>query len=60
MFSAKEIVEIIINPRAGLQTTNNYVGEPAEVVSIINKHTLLLEFCDGRKLTVDAKCVRKI
>lgn len=60
MFEKKEIIEIISNPRPGLEMTRCYVGEPAEIVSVINIKTLLVEFCDGRQLTVDVECVRKV
>lgn len=60
-FIVSDIVEIISNPIEHLKTTNKYIGEPAEIVSIITKGSAyLLRFCDDRMMTVDISCLKKI
>jgi hypothetical protein len=60
MIRKGDIIEIISNPRPTVALTEKYVGEPAEILTIINEQTLLIKFCDERQLTVDVSCVKEL
>jgi hypothetical protein len=57
-----DIVEVITNPRAGVKSTQRYVGEPATIISIINERdkVFLIQMCDSQQLTVELGCIGKL
>jgi hypothetical protein len=48
-----EIVEVLSNPLGNIKSTAHYIGEPAEIVAIINDGASLVRFSDGHQMTVE-------
>lgn len=55
-----DVVEIIANIFPFLESTERHVGEPAEVVAVINDSAFLIRLIDGRHFTVDINCIQEL
>lgn len=59
-YKKDEVVEVVKNPRESVKSTLKYIGEPAEIIAVINNSTFLLRFSDYRQLTVNIDCIKKL
>ena len=55
-----DIIQLMSNPIMGLELTEKYKYEPAEIVLVLNSDAVLVKFDDGFMITVEVEMIREL